>query len=145
MGDTQRTYFSTWHKKAEEYTLYKKRWGRFFKKALNMKLASGFQSWVTFYRFTQLPPEEALAHVRAQMALYAAEMEAQQQVQQEAMRKLQQELMNAEEGSGRRLLIRVVSRLINMKAWYGFKRWSSRVAMYKHQRAIVGESEQGLE
>lgn len=138
MGDTQRTYFSTWHKKAEEYTLYKKRWGRFFKKALNMKLASGFQSWVTFYRFTQLPPEEALAHVRAQMALYAAEMEAQQQVQQEAMRKLQQELMNAEEGSGRRLLIRVVSRLINMKAWYGFKRWSSRVAMYKHQRAIVG-------
>ena len=101
-------------------------------------MAAGFQAWVTFYRFTQLPPEEALAHVRAQMAKYKAEMEAQKASEQEAIAKLQRELMEAEEGSCRRLLIRVVSRLLNMKAWYGFKRWLSRVALYKHQRKLVG-------
>ena len=28
--------------------------------------------------------------------------------------------------------------MLNMKAWYGFKRWLSRVALYKHQRKLVG-------
>ena len=138
MGDYSRTYFATWKKKSDEYAEYQKRWGRFFKRALNIKMAAGFQAWVTFYRFTQLPPEEALAHVRAQMAKYKAEMEAQKASEQEAIAKLQRELMEAEEGSCRRLLIRVVSRLLNMKAWYGFKRWLSRVALYKHQRKLVG-------
>ena len=77
MGDYSRTCFATWKKKSDEYAEYQKRWGRFFKRALNIKMAAGFQAWVTFYRFTQLPPEEALAHVRAQMAKYKAEMEAQ--------------------------------------------------------------------
>ena len=137
MGDYSRTYFATWKKKSDEYAEYQKRWGRFFKRALNIKMAAGFQAWVTFYRFTQLPPEEALAHVRAQMAQYKAEMEAQKASEQEAIAKL----ARADGGRGR-FLSEVthkgrISRLLNMKAWYGLS-GGCRVALYKHQRKLVG-------